>query len=377
MMCIIPFRKSISMLLPRSILMWAVTATARDCRERAEVSMISILSLLMKLLSLRAVATGTTVAFGRDYFSMIGAKSDQEAGNQAQRRHRQRLLQQIPAQLPGRKAQGLQPGEIGPVLLRRHLHNGVNHEKAAHQHQNGGSVVRPRLLARCLHAGVVVGKIGGEGHFRQALVRQHFSRLFLQAAGLVQGDAQGQIGGVLAVVVRHQAGGGIRRNPGAGLGEVGGAGPPAAQGKGIRMCVPGGVRPLQGDGGADAQLVDLAVHSGLRLVVGVRLQTVAADEEGSHRTADEGTHHIAQGAGSDAHRGGGLRSTHFLDKDRTEGGSGSDAAGHSRGGALQSQEGIQADDCFRLYISEQIWRPNYDTRHIPATETLCGKIRNE
>ena len=43
-----------------------------DCRERAEVSMISILSLLMKLLSLRAVATGTTVAFGRDYFSMIG-----------------------------------------------------------------------------------------------------------------------------------------------------------------------------------------------------------------------------------------------------------------------------------------------------------------
>ena len=60
------------MLLPRSILMWAVTATARDCRERAEVSMISILSLLMKLLSLRAVATGTTVAFGRDYFSMIG-----------------------------------------------------------------------------------------------------------------------------------------------------------------------------------------------------------------------------------------------------------------------------------------------------------------
>lgn len=35
MMCIIPFRKSISMLLPRSILMWAVTATARDCRERA------------------------------------------------------------------------------------------------------------------------------------------------------------------------------------------------------------------------------------------------------------------------------------------------------------------------------------------------------
>ena len=26
----------------------------------------------MKLLSLRAVATGTTVAFGRDYFSMIG-----------------------------------------------------------------------------------------------------------------------------------------------------------------------------------------------------------------------------------------------------------------------------------------------------------------
>ena len=41
-------------------------------RERAEVSMTSILSLLMKLLSLRAVATGTTVAFGRDYFSMIG-----------------------------------------------------------------------------------------------------------------------------------------------------------------------------------------------------------------------------------------------------------------------------------------------------------------
>ena len=40
--------------------------------ERAEVSMTSILSLLMKLLSLRAVATGTTVAFGRDYFSMIG-----------------------------------------------------------------------------------------------------------------------------------------------------------------------------------------------------------------------------------------------------------------------------------------------------------------
>ena len=62
----------VSMLLPRSILMWAVTATARDCRERAEVPMISILSLLMKLLSLRAVATGTTVAFGRDYFSMIG-----------------------------------------------------------------------------------------------------------------------------------------------------------------------------------------------------------------------------------------------------------------------------------------------------------------
>lgn len=49
-----------------------VTAIARDCRERAEVSMTSILSLLMKLLSLRAVATGTTVAFGRDYFSMIG-----------------------------------------------------------------------------------------------------------------------------------------------------------------------------------------------------------------------------------------------------------------------------------------------------------------
>ena len=45
---------------------------ARDCMERAEVSMISILSLLMKLLSLRAVVTGTTVAFGRDYFSMIG-----------------------------------------------------------------------------------------------------------------------------------------------------------------------------------------------------------------------------------------------------------------------------------------------------------------
>ena len=99
-----------------------------------------------------------------------------------------------------------------------------------------------------------------------------------------------------------------------------------------------------GDHTAVAQLVDLAVHSGLRFVVGVRLQTVAADEEGSHRTADEGTHHIAQGAGSDAHRGGGLRSTHFLDKDRTEGGSGSDAAGHSRGGALQSQEGIQADE---------------------------------
>ena len=35
-------------------------------------AMTSILSLLMKLLSLRAVATGTTVAFGRDYFSMIG-----------------------------------------------------------------------------------------------------------------------------------------------------------------------------------------------------------------------------------------------------------------------------------------------------------------
>lgn len=45
---------------------------SQGLQERAEVSMISILSLLMKPISLRAVVTGTTVAFGRDYFSMIG-----------------------------------------------------------------------------------------------------------------------------------------------------------------------------------------------------------------------------------------------------------------------------------------------------------------
>ena len=95
------------------------------------------------------------------------------------------------------------------------------------------------------------------------------------------------------------------------------------------------------DHAAVVQLIDLAVHRGLRLIVGVGLQAMAADEEGSYRTTDEGTHYIAQSAGGDAHGGGGLGSTP-VNEDGAEGGGGAHAAGHGGGGALESQEGVEA-----------------------------------
>ena len=53
------------------------------------------------------------------------------------------------------------------------------------------------------------------------------------------------VGGVLAVIIRHQRPGGFRCDPGTGFGEVGGTGPPAAQGKFVRMELSPGIRPLQ------------------------------------------------------------------------------------------------------------------------------------
>ena len=180
---------------------------------------------------------------GRD--GKVQPESDQEAGDQPQRRHRDTLFQQIPPQLPGRQAQSLQPGKVGAVLLRRHLHNGKDHEKPAHQHQQCRGVIGSGLLPGQIQPGVVVGQVRGKGQLRQALIGQNLSGLGVQVTGLVQGNAQGEVGGVLAVIIRHQCPGGLRRDPGAGFGEVGGAGPPAAQGKFVRMGLTAGIRPLE------------------------------------------------------------------------------------------------------------------------------------
>ena len=103
-----------------------------------------------------------------------------------------------------------------------------------------------------------------------------------------------------------------------------------------------------GDHAAVAQFIDLAVSGRLGLVVGVRLQVVAADKERSHRAADEGAHDVAQGAGGDAHGGGGLRGTP-IDEDGAESGGGAHAAGHGGGGTLKSQIGVHPDEVAHQY----------------------------
>jgi len=100
---------------------------------------------------------------GRD--GKVQPKPNQEAGNQAQRRHRNPLFQQIAPQLAGRQAQGFQPGQPGPILPGGHLHNGKDHQKAAQKDQKRRGVVGLGLLAGSLHPGIVIGQVGGKGQF--------------------------------------------------------------------------------------------------------------------------------------------------------------------------------------------------------------------
>ena len=95
-----------------------------------------------------------------------------------------------------------------------------------------------------------------------------------------------------------------------------------------------------GDHPAVVQFGDSAGGNGFGLVVGVGLQVVAADEESGHRSANQGTHHIAQGPCGHPHCGGGGRCAHIL-KDGAKGGGGANPAGHGGGGALEGEQRVE------------------------------------
>ena len=67
---------------------------------------------------------------------------------------------------------------------------------------------------------------------------------------------------------------------------------------------------------------------------------VAADEESGHRSANQGTHHIAQGSCGHPHCSGGVWGAHLL-KDRAKGGGGANPAGHGGGGALEGEQRVE------------------------------------
>ena len=102
----------------------------------------------------------------------------------------------------------------------------------------------------------------------------------------------------------------------------------------------------QGEGGYHAGIVQ-RVHpaglDGIGLVVGVGLQVVPGDQEGSHRSADEGTQNVAHRTGGHTHLRGVLRRAH-LDENGAEGRGGAYAAGHGGRGALQPQQGVHPDE---------------------------------
>ena len=126
------------------------------------------------------------------------------------------------------------------------MDDAVDHQVAAEQHQDGRGIEGEGLLLRLIQTGAVVGEVGGETQLRQPLILQNLLGLLFQLAGLVEGDAEGDAGGVFAVIARHQLGGSLCRNPGAGLRKVGRAVPPAAQGELVGVLLPLRVGPLQG-----------------------------------------------------------------------------------------------------------------------------------
>ena len=104
-----------------------------------------------------------------------------------------------------------------------------NHQKAAHQHQDRRRVIGTGLSGRLFPSGLVIGQIGGVGYAGDALILQDLFGLFLQISGLPEGNAQCDIGSICIVVAGEESFCGLLCDPGAGLGEVGRAFPPAAE----------------------------------------------------------------------------------------------------------------------------------------------------
>ena len=83
-------------------------------------------------------------------------------------------------------------------------------DAAKTQHQDGRGIEGEGLLLRLIQTGAVVGKVGGKLQLRQPLILQNLLGLLFQLTGLVQGDAEGDVGGVFIVIAGHELGGALR-----------------------------------------------------------------------------------------------------------------------------------------------------------------------
>ena len=193
----------------------------------------------------------------------VQPKSQRPAGNQPQQRDRAALLQQHPADLAGRHAQRFERGKKEGVPLGSDVDDAVDHQVATDQHQDGRGIEGEGLLLRLIQTGAVVGEVGGKLQLRQPLILQNLLGLLFQLAGLVEGDAEGDAGGVFAVIARHQLSSCLCRNPGAGLRKVGRAVPPAAQGELVGVLLPLRVGPLQSNRRAQLMRDAQRVHGQL------------------------------------------------------------------------------------------------------------------